>query len=83
VLAVLLTFMGAWSDYLISLIFINSQDLFTLQLRVANFIANIGGNYFPQYAAGVIMAAAPTIILYAIFHKYIIEGTTMAGALKG
>ncbi len=83
VLAILLTFMGAWSDYLLSLILINSQDLFTLQLRVSKFIGNLGANYFPQYAAGVIISAAPTIILYSIFHKKIIEGTTLAGALKG
>jgi ABC-type glycerol-3-phosphate transport system permease component len=83
VLATLLTFMGAWSDYLIGLILINTQELFTMQLRVALFIGNLGANFFPQYAAGVIISAAPTIILYVIFHKKIIEGTTLAGALKG
>jgi ABC-type glycerol-3-phosphate transport system permease component len=83
VLATLLTFMGAWSDYLIGLILLNSQNLFTMQLRIALFIGNLGANYFPQYAAGVIISAAPTIILYVIFHKKIIEGTTLAGALKG
>jgi ABC-type glycerol-3-phosphate transport system permease component len=83
VLATLLTFMGAWSDYMIGLILLNSQDLFTMQLRIALFIGNLGANFFPQYAAGVIISAAPTIILYIIFHKKIIEGTTLAGALKG
>lgn len=83
VLAVLLTFMGAWSDYLLALVLLNSQSKFTMQLRVARFIGNLGANYFPQYAAGVIISAAPTIILYIIFHKQIIKGTTLAGALKG
>lgn len=83
ILATLLTFMGAWSDYLIGLIMINSQSRFPMQLRVAQFIGNLGANYFPQYAAGVIISAAPTIILYTIFHKKIIQGTVMAGALKG
>lgn len=83
ILATLLTFMGAWSDYLIGLILLNTQDRFPMQLRIAQFIGNLGANYFPQYAAGVIISAAPTIILYLIFHKKIIEGTTLAGALKG
>lgn len=83
VLAVLLSFMGAWSDYMLSLIFINSSELFTLQLRITQFIGQLGANFFPQYAAGVIISAAPTIILYVIFHKKIIEGTTLAGAIKG
>jgi len=83
VIAILLTFMGAWSDYMLSLIFINSSDRFTLQLRVAQFIGQLGANYFPQYAAGVIISAAPTVILYILFHKKIIEGSMLAGALKG
>lgn len=83
VLASLLTFMGAWSDFMLSLILLNSQDLFTLQLRVSQFMGQLGANFFPQYAAGVIISAAPTILLYIIFRKKIIEGTTLAGALKG
>ncbi len=83
VLASLLTFMGAWSDFMLSLILLNSQDLFTLQLRVSQFMGQLGANFFPQYAAGVIISAAPTILLYCIFRKKIIEGTTLAGALKG
>lgn len=82
-LAILLTFMGAWSDYLLSLILINSADIQTLQLKVSQFIGQLGANFFPQYSAGVIIATAPTIILYTIFHKQIISGTTLAGALKG
>lgn len=83
VLATLLTFMGAWSDYLLGLVILNSQDLFTMQLRVAQFVGNLGANQFPQYSAGLIISAAPTIVLYLIFQKKIIEGTTLAGALKG
>lgn len=83
VMSVLLVFMGAWSDYMLSLIFINSQDLFTLQLRVAQFIGSLGANYFPQYAAGIIISAAPTVILYIVFHKWIIQGNVLAGAIKG
>ncbi|NLL48759.1 MAG: carbohydrate ABC transporter permease [Firmicutes bacterium] len=83
VLAVLLSFMGGWSDFIIGLIMLSSQSKFTMQLRISQFIGNLGANYFPQYAAGVIISSLPTIILYLIFHKYIIEGTTLAGAIKG
>lgn len=82
-LAIILNFMGAWNDYLLSLILINSNNLMTLQLRVSMFIGQLGANFFPQYAAGVIIASAPTIILYLIFHKQIVHGNTLAGALKG
>lgn len=83
VLSVLLTFFAAWSDYILSLILINKQELFTVQLRVAQFIGNMGANFFPQYSAGLIIVAAPTIIIYMFLHKKIIEGATLGGALKG
>ncbi|MCK9524811.1 MAG: carbohydrate ABC transporter permease [Limnochordia bacterium] len=83
VLAVLLSFMGGWSDFIIGLIMLSSQSKFTMQLRISQFIGNLGANYFPQYAAGVIISSLPTILLYLMFYKYIIQGTTLAGAIKG
>ena len=82
VLATLLVFMGAWSDYLLSLIMLNSQQLFTMQLRVAQFLNQYGTDHMPRYAAAAVIAAAPTIILYIIGHRWIIR-ETLAGALKG
>jgi N-acetylglucosamine transport system permease protein len=82
VLACILTFMGAWSDYLLSLVMINSQNNFTIQLRVAQFLSMYGVDNMPQYAAAVIIAALPTIILYIAGYRWIIRGT-LAGALKG
>jgi ABC-type glycerol-3-phosphate transport system permease component len=82
-LAVILTFMGAWSDYLLSLILINSAEIMTLQLRVQQFMGTLGANFFTYYAAGVLIATSPTVILYLIFHKQIINANTLAGALKG
>jgi N-acetylglucosamine transport system permease protein len=82
VLAVMLVFIGAWSDYLLSLIMINSQSLFTMQLRVAQFLNAYGVDNMPRYSAAAIIAAAPTVILYVIGHRWLIRGT-LAGALKG
>lgn len=82
VLACLLSFMGAWSDYLLSLVLLNKQSLFTIQLRVATFMNAYGVDHMPRFSAAAIIAAAPTIILYVIGHKWIIKGT-LAGALKG
>ncbi|MGQ9779434.1 MAG: carbohydrate ABC transporter permease [Bacillota bacterium] len=81
-LAVLLVFIGSWSDYLLSLIFLSDQNLFTMQLRVAQFLGQYGVDRMPRYAAAAIIAAAPTVILYILGHKWILRGT-LAGALKG
>lgn len=82
VLATLLVFMGSWSDYLLSLIMLNSLEKFTMQLRIAQFMNNYGVDHMPRYAAAAIIAAAPTVILYLIGHRWIIQ-STLAGALKG
>jgi ABC-type glycerol-3-phosphate transport system permease component len=82
VLAVLLVFMSAWSDYLLSLIMISSQALFTMQLRVAQFLNAYGVDHMPRYSAAAIISAAPTLILYILGHRWILRGT-LAGALKG
>lgn len=82
ILAVLLVFMGAWSDYLLSLIMLNDQKLFTMQLRIAQFMNSTGTENMPRYGAAAIIAAAPTILLYLLGHRWIIRGT-LAGALKG
>ena len=81
-LAVLLSFIGAWSDYLLSLIILSDQNLFTMQLRVAQFLNAYGTSNMPRYAAGVVISALPTILLYIIGHRWILKGT-LAGALKG
>jgi len=82
VLAVLLVFLGAWSDYLLSLIMINDGQKFTIQLRVAQFLNAYGIDHMPRYSAAAIIAAAPTVLLYIVAHRWILRGT-LAGALKG
>jgi ABC-type glycerol-3-phosphate transport system permease component len=81
VLAMLLVFIGAWSDYLLSLILLSNQNNFTMQLRVASFLNNYGTDRMPRYAAAAFISAAPTVILYIIGHRWIIKGT-LAGAIK-
>ncbi|HPX46761.1 MAG TPA: carbohydrate ABC transporter permease [Treponemataceae bacterium] len=80
-LAFLLVFISAWSDYFLSLIMLNDQKLFTIQLRVSQFLNAYGTGRMPRYAAAAIISAAPTILLYAVGHRWIIRGT-LAGALK-
>jgi N-acetylglucosamine transport system permease protein len=82
ILAAILVFMGAWSDYLLSLVMINSQSRFTIQLRVSQFLSMYGVDNMPQYSAAAIIATLPTVILYVLGYRWILRGT-LAGALKG
>ncbi len=66
VLAFILVFIGAWSDFMLSLILLSNHDIFTMQLRVASFLGAYGTDRMPRYASAAIIAALPTIILYTI-----------------
>ncbi len=81
VLALLLVFISAWSDYFLSLIMLNDQKLFTMQLRVSQFLNAYVTDRMPRYAAAVIISMAPTIIMYLFGHRWILQGT-LAGAIK-
>jgi N-acetylglucosamine transport system permease protein len=82
ILAAILVFMGAWSDYLLSLVMINSQKWFTIQLRVSQFLSMYGVSNMPQYSGAAIIATLPTVVLYILGYRWILKGT-LAGALKG
>ena len=71
------------SGGLLALILINKSEWYTIQLRVAQLVNQFGANYFPQYSAGLLIAMAPSVILYIILRKKIMEGTTLSGAIKG
>jgi ABC-type glycerol-3-phosphate transport system permease component len=81
ILALILVFIGAWSDYLLSLVLLNDQSKFTIQLRVSQFLNAYGTDRMPRYAAALLISSAPTILLYCVGYRWIIRGT-LAGALK-
>jgi ABC-type glycerol-3-phosphate transport system permease component len=68
-----------WNDVLISLLVL--QDQRTLMVG----IAALRGEYttdIPLLAAGIVLAAAPIIVIYLIFQRRIVAGIA-AGAVKG
>lgn len=74
----LFTFLGVWNDYLNPLVYLNSQNKFTLALGLASF----QGEYTAQW--GYLMAAstiviAPIVVLFFIGQRYFIEGVTLTG----
>lgn len=74
----LLTFLGAWSDYLGPLIYLNDPSTWTLSLGLRGYI---GSN---QIDWGMLMAAAtmftvPIVILYFFVQRQFIEGISMTG----
>ncbi|WP_138493090.1 carbohydrate ABC transporter permease [Paenibacillus pinistramenti] len=77
----LFTFIGNWNNFFGPLIFLNSENKFTVPLIISSF----KGVYTVDW--GLLMAAStvaivPIIILYLLTQKYYVQGIAMSG-IKG
>ncbi|WP_338325833.1 carbohydrate ABC transporter permease [Paenibacillus luteus] len=77
----ILRFIWTWDDYQNPLIFLNSKELFTLQLGMSQF-ASQSGTYYSLLMAAAVCAVVPLLLVFIAGQKFIVEGIT-SGAVKG
>lgn len=75
------SFMGYWNDFQGPLIYLQTDDNFTLALGMLLFRSEKSNKHNLMMAAGMVMVV-PAIILYGIGQKYFIEGINLTG-IKG
>ncbi|MFI3173203.1 MAG: carbohydrate ABC transporter permease [Eubacteriales bacterium] len=74
-------FQGSYNDFMGPLLYLNSSELYTVQLGLASF----QGMYATRYdllMAGSMIALIPVMVVYVCCQKYIIEGIALGG-VKG
>jgi raffinose/stachyose/melibiose transport system permease protein len=76
------TFVQAWNEFFLALIFIHTPDRQTLPLGLQAFFVNQFQTQFPELFATLIMSIAPIVIVYLLLQRQFIAGLT-AGAVKG
>jgi multiple sugar transport system permease protein len=77
----IITFLGAWNEFLWPLLVLNDLTKQTLPVG----LATLQGAYVSEYGrvmAGAVIAALPVLILYIALQKYIVKSVAMTG-LKG
>lgn len=77
----ILRFIWTWDDYMNPLIFLNSKELFTIQLGMAQF-ASQTGTYYSLLMAAAVCAMLPLLVLFVFGQRFIIDGIA-SGAVKG
>jgi raffinose/stachyose/melibiose transport system permease protein len=77
----LMTFINNWNELLLAMVFISDPNKKTLPVTLTYFVGPYATNYVQMFAA-IIIAIAPTIIVYCLFSNQIVEGLT-TGAVKG
>jgi ABC-type glycerol-3-phosphate transport system permease component len=77
----IMTFMGAWNEFMQPLILLRDQTKFTLGLGL--FAMRLDANVdWPLIMAGNLLMILPVIIIFFLFQRYFIEGVTVTG-MKG
>ena len=77
----LMTFINNWNELLLAMVFISDPAKKTLPVTLTYFVGPYATNYVQMFAA-IIIAIAPTVIVYCLFSNQIVEGLT-TGAVKG
>jgi raffinose/stachyose/melibiose transport system permease protein len=76
------TFVGAWNEFFLALVFLHDPNLATLPLGLQAFFINQYQTQFPQLFATLIVSIAPILVVYLILQRQFIAGLT-AGAVRG
>ncbi len=77
----ILTFMGAWSDFMWPMVVTSTPDMQTLPVMLQAFMG-ITETEWELLMAGTLIVLGPVIVVFLIGQRYIIEGIRL-GSVKG
>lgn len=77
----LFSFLSAWNEFLLALVFNTDNSQFTLPVGLASMIPSTGQRW-GDFAAASILVSAPVVILFFLFQRALIGGMS-AGSVKG
>ena len=77
----IMTFLGAWNEFMGPLLYLRDQRKFPLSLGLFGMRLDQGGDWTMLMAGNVLMTV-PVIVLFFLFQRYFIQGMTLSG-MKG
>lgn len=78
----ILSFNGAWNDFLGPLLYVNDESLYTLQIGLQSFRGSVQTQW-NYLMAGSVLVLLPVIVLFFVFQRYFIEGMNLTAGTKG
>ncbi|MGL6278281.1 MAG: sugar ABC transporter permease [Gaiella sp.] len=78
----LFSFVGTFNEFAIASVLLELNEKRTLPLGLQIFIDDQYGERWGPFAAGVLIAAVPAVILFAYLQRFIVSGLTQ-GSVKG
>jgi ABC-type glycerol-3-phosphate transport system permease component len=74
-------FLSSWNDFLAPLVFLRSEEKFTIQPWLSIFDRQSSVSQLTIVMAGSLLASIPIVILFAALQRHFIAGLT-AGSVK-
>jgi multiple sugar transport system permease protein len=78
----ILAFNFHWNEFFRPLIFLSTNEHFTVPLGVVTLFGYLGTGSVSVVLAGVVLSLVPVLVIYAVGQRYLIEGIPVGG-LKG
>jgi len=78
----LFSFVGTLNEFIIASVLLQTDKKFTLPLGMRGFIDQQFAQHWGPFAAGVLIAAIPVVLLFLFLQRFIVQGLT-AGSVKG
>ena len=78
----LLAFIGTINEFLIANVFLTDTGAKTLSVGMYGLVAGERNNNFGMFCAGTLLTAVPTVLVFQVLQRYIVNGLT-TGAVKG
>ena len=73
-------FQGAWQDFMGPLLYLQSEELYTLQLGLRQFEFSAGGApAWNWLMAASLVVMLPVLVVFLLFQRYFLEGISMSG----
>lgn len=82
VTVIIIQFFFRWNDLIFSMTFISKTSMKTIQTGLMYFSDEHGSKNWGAIFAAITMGVTPTLLLYILLNKFVIEGMT-SGAVKG
>lgn len=78
----MLSFIMAFSDFLLAQIVLQDPAQYTLAVGLYEFVSVQFGENWGVFSAGAVIGALPVVLLFLFLQRYIVAGLT-GGAVKG
>jgi arabinogalactan oligomer/maltooligosaccharide transport system permease protein len=76
------SFVATLNEFIIASVILQTDKKFTLPLGMRGFIDQQFAQHWGPFAAGVLLAAVPVVLLWMVLQRFIVQGLT-SGSVKG